>query len=106
APMGAGDPPAHAEILALREAAGRIANYRLPGAVLYVTVEPCPMCCGAALQARLARVVYGAPDPKASAARSLYRLLEDSRLNHETPVTGGGGRAGGAGLLPEFFRAR
>ena len=105
-PIGAVDPTAHAEILALREAAGRIANYRLPGAVLYVTVEPCPMCCGAALQARLARVVYGAPDPKAGAARSLYRLLEDSRLNHEAPVTGGVRSAECAALLTEFFRAR
>src|SRR5262249_60600886 len=102
----AGHPPAHPESLALREAAGRSANYRLPGAALYVTVEPCPMCCGAALQARLARVVYGAPDPKAGAARSLYRLLEDSRLNHEAPVTGGVRSAECAALLTEVFRAR
>jgi len=105
-PIGAVDPTAHADILALREAAGQIENYRVPGAVLYVTVEPCPMCCGAALQARLARVVYGAPDPKAGAARSLYRLLEDSRLNHEAAVTGGVRSAECAALLTEFFRAR
>jgi len=105
-PIGAADPTAHAEILALREAAGEIKNYRLPRAVLYVTVEPCPMCCGAALQARLARVVYGAPDPKAGAARSLYRLLEDSRLNHEATVTGGVRSEECAALITEFFRAR
>jgi tRNA(adenine34) deaminase len=105
-PIGAVDPTAHAEVLALRDAAGETKNYRLAGAVLYVTVEPCPMCCGAALQAKVARVVYGAPDPKAGAARSLYRLLEDSRLNHEAAVTGGVRSAECAALLTDFFRAR
>lgn len=105
-PIAATDPTAHAEVLALRDAAREIGNYRLSGAILYATVEPCPMCCGAALQARLARVVYGAPDPKAGAARSLYRLLEDSRLNHEATVTGGVRSAECAALLTEFFRSR
>ena len=105
-PIAATDPTAHAEILALREAAREIGNYRLAGAILYATVEPCPMCCGAALQARVARVVYGAPDPKAGAARSLYRLLEDGRLNHEAIVTGGVRSVECAALLTEFFRAR
>jgi tRNA(adenine34) deaminase len=105
-PIATTDPTAHAEILALRQAAGTVANYRLVGATLYVTVEPCPMCCGAALQARLARVVFGARDPKAGAVQSLYRLLEDSRLNHEVAVTGGVRSDECAALLGEFFRAR
>jgi tRNA(Arg) A34 adenosine deaminase TadA len=105
-PIGATDPTAHAEIVALREAAGAMRNYRLVGGVLYATVEPCPMCCGAVLQARLARVVYGAPDPKAGAVRSLYRLLEDPRMNHEVIVAGGVRSAECAALLTEFFRAR
>ncbi len=106
APIALGDPTAHAEVVALREAARKHGNYRLPGAVLYCTVEPCPMCCGAALQARIARLVYGAADPKAGAARSLYRLLEDPRLNHRATVTGGvrGGECGA--LLEGFFESK
>ncbi len=88
-PIGLSDPTAHAEIQALREAALKAGNYRLPGATLYVTVEPCPMCCGAALLARLGRVVYGVPDPKSGGAVSLYRLLDDPRLNHRARVEGG-----------------
>jgi len=105
-PIATMDPTAHAEILALRQAARAVENYRLAGATLYVTVEPCPMCCGAALHARVARVVFGAPDPKAGAARSLYRLLEDPRMNHEVAVTGGVRSEECAALLREFFRAR
>jgi tRNA(adenine34) deaminase len=105
-PIGASDPTAHAEIVALRAAARQMKNYRLPGAALYATVEPCPMCCGAALQARVARVVYGADDPKAGAARSLYRMLEDARLNHQVAVTGGVRRDECAALLSEFFRVK
>ena len=105
-PIGSIDPTAHAEIVALRQAARTTGNYRLPGAVLYATAEPCPMCCGAILQARLARVVYGAPDPKAGAARSLYRLLDDPRLNHEVIVADGVRSAECAVLLTEFFKAR
>src|SRR3989304_4471034 len=92
-PIALSDPPAHAEVLALREAALKAGNYRLPGATLYATVEPCPMCCGAALLARVDRVVYGAPDPKSGGAASLYRLLDDPRPNH--PARGAGGGLGG-----------
>ncbi len=105
-PIGASDPTAHAEIVALRAAARQTKNYRLPGATLFATVEPCPMCCGAALQARVARVVYGAADPKAGAARSLYRLLEDARLNHQIAVTDGVRSEECAALLSEFFKAK
>ena len=89
APIGLADPTAHAEIIALREAGRRLGNHRLPGATLYVTVEPCPMCCGAALHARVARVVYGALDPKTGAVESLYRLLDDARLNHRVEAMAG-----------------
>ena len=105
-PIGQSDATAHAEVLALREAGRKAGNYRLPGASLYVTVEPCIMCCGAALNARIAEVIFGAPDPKAGAAVSLYRLLDDERLTHSVRVTGGvlGGEC--ADLLQEFFRGR
>ena len=106
APIALSDPTAHAEVLALREAGRKTGNYRLTGATLYVTVEPCPMCCGAVLQARLARVVYGAADPKAGAVESLYRLLDDSRLSHRVEAVGGvlGGEC--AALLKEFFETK
>jgi len=100
------DPTAHAEMLALREAATEMGNYRRTGAALYVTLEPCPMCCGAAVNARVARVIYGATDPKAGAAQSLYRLLEDGRLNHRAAVRAGVlGEECGA-ILSEFFQKR
>src|SRR5262249_14701187 len=105
-PIAARDPTAHAEIAALREAARAIGNYRLPGATLYATIEPCAMCCGAALQARIARLVYVAADTKAGAARSLYRLLEDSRLNHEVAVAAGVRTDECVALMKEFFKAR
>lgn len=105
-PIARADPTAHAEVLALREAGRKTANYRLAGATLYATVEPCPMCCGATLYARVARVVYGAPDPKAGAARSLYRLLEDGRLNHQVSVTAGVRHEECATLLRGFFESR
>ena len=105
-PIARHDPTAHAEILALREAARTRGNYRLPGATVYVTVEPCPMCCGAMLHARVGRVVYGASDPKTGAARSLYRLLEDPRLHHEARITEGVRAEECAALLREFFHAR
>lgn len=106
APIALSDPTAHAEVLALREAGRKTGNYRLTGATLYVTVEPCPMCCGAVLQARVARVVYGAADPKAGAVESLYRLLDDARWNHRVEAVGGvlGGEC--AALLTEFFEAK
>jgi tRNA(adenine34) deaminase len=106
APVALADPTAHAEILALREAARQRGNYRLTGATLYVTVEPCPMCCGAALHARLGRVVYGARDPKAGAVDSLYRLLDDTRFNHRVATRGGVCAGEAADLLRRFFEAR
>jgi tRNA(adenine34) deaminase len=106
APITLADPTAHAEILALRAAARVLGNYRLTGAALYATVEPCPMCCGAALHARVARVVYGAADPKAGAVESLYRLLDDARLNHRPDVRGGVQADESARLLREFFAAK
>jgi tRNA(adenine34) deaminase len=105
-PLGLKDPTAHAEVLALRAAAQVVGNYRLGGADLYATVEPCAMCCGAAVLARVARVVYGAPDPKAGAARTLYRLLEDARLNHQAAVRGEVRGEESAALLREFFQAK
>jgi tRNA(adenine34) deaminase len=101
-----GDPTAHAEVLALREAARKRGNYRLTGATLYATVEPCPMCCGAILHARVSRLVYGAPDPKAGAVESLYRLLDDPRLNHRVATRGGVLAPEAARLLKTFFEAK
>jgi tRNA(adenine34) deaminase len=106
APITRVDPSAHAEILALREAARKAGNYRLTGATLYVTLEPCAMCCGAVLQARLARLVYGARDPKAGAVESLYRLLDDRRLNHQVETLGGGLGDESAALLTRFFETK
>jgi len=100
------DPTAHAEILALREAAAAVGNYRLTGAALYATIEPCVMCCGAAVNARVARVVYGAADPKAGAAQSLYRLLEDTRLNHRADVSAGVLHQECGAMLREFFQKK
>ena len=106
APIALADPTAHAEVLALREAARKRGNYRLTGATLYTTVEPCPMCCGAILHARVSRVVYGAPDPKAGAVESLYRLLDDARLNHRVATRGGVLADDAARLLRIFFEAK
>jgi len=88
-PIALCDPTAHAEILTLREGAAKVGNYRLPGCTLYVTIEPCAMCAGALLQARVGRLVFGAEDPRAGGVRSLYTLLEDKRLNHRVEVTSG-----------------
>ena len=104
--IAASDPTAHAEIVALRDAAQEAGNYRLAGADLYATAEPCPMCCGAALNARVARVVYGAADPKAGAARTLYRLLDDARLNHQVVVVAGVRSAECGALLSGFFQKK
>ena len=104
--IAASDPTAHAEIVALKDAAQAVSNYRLAGADLYTTVEPCPMCCGAALNARVARVVYGAADPKAGAARTLYRLLDDPRLNHQVTVVAGVRSAECGALLSGFFQKK
>ena len=105
-PIARCDPTAHAEVLALRTAAEKCGNYRLAGATLYATIEPCAMCCGAALHARVARVVYGADDPKAGAVASLYRLLDDARLNHRATATGGVLADESAALLRRFFESR
>jgi tRNA(adenine34) deaminase len=106
APIALTDPTAHAEVLALRAAGEKCGNYRLAGATLYATVEPCAMCCGATLHARVARVVYGARDPKAGAVDSLYRLLDDARLNHRAAATGGVLADEAARLLSAFFETR
>jgi tRNA(adenine34) deaminase len=106
APIALSDPTAHAEILALREAARKANNYRLPQATLYVTLEPCVMCCGAIVQARLARVVYGAADPKAGAVESRYRLLDDARANHRVDALGGVLAAECGAVLRQFFEAK
>jgi tRNA(adenine34) deaminase len=100
------DPTAHAELLALRDAAARLGTWRLDGATLYCTLEPCPMCAGAAVNARISRVVYGAADPKAGALGSLYHLGADPRLNHEYEVTWGVRAGAAAALLEKFFRTR
>ncbi|MBW1991927.1 MAG: nucleoside deaminase [Deltaproteobacteria bacterium] len=106
APISLKDPTAHAEMLVLRQAAARAGNYRLPGATLYVTMEPCLMCAGALVQARIRRLVFGAADPKAGACGSLYRVPEDPRLNHRFEVQGGVREAECRELLRQFFQAR
>lgn len=105
-PIGTHDPTAHAEIMALRAAAEILGNYRLPGCELYVTLEPCAMCAGAMMHARLARVVFGAPDPKTGACGSVINLFEQEKLNHHTEVTGGVMAEECATLLKEFFAER
>jgi tRNA(adenine34) deaminase len=97
------DPTAHAEVVALRRAAAALGSWRLINADLYVTMEPCPMCAGALVNARLSRVFYGCDDPKAGAARTLYRLLDDPRLNHRVEVVPGVLADEAAGLLRAFF---
>ncbi len=106
APIAAHDPTAHAEIRALREGAARLGNYRLDDCELYVTLEPCPMCAGAMLHARLKRVVYGAPDPKTGAAGSVLDLFAQARLNHQTEVRGGVLAEACSAVLQDFFQGR
>jgi tRNA(adenine34) deaminase len=105
-PIGASDPTAHAEIAALRDAAGRRGNYRLPDCELFVTLEPCAMCAGAILQARISRVVYGARDLKTGAHGSVVDLFAIERLNHHTEVVGGVLAEECGQLLSGFFAAR
>lgn len=105
-PIGTHDPTAHAEIMALRAAAAVFGNYRLPGCELFVTLEPCAMCSGAMMHARLARVVFGAPDPKTGACGSIVNLFQQEKLNHHTEVTGGVLAEECGSLLKEFFAAR
>lgn len=106
APIAANDPTAHAEIAALRDAARTAGNYRLVGCELYTTLEPCAMCAGAMLHARVARVVYGARDPKSGACGSVIDLFGEPRLNHHASVTGGVREEACGRLLSEFFAAR
>jgi tRNA(adenine34) deaminase len=105
-PVSVKDPTAHAEILALRRAAAAEGNYRLAGTTLYVTIEPCVMCAGALIHARVSRLVFGAPDPKGGAVVSLYGVLQDSRLNHRVDVTGGVLKEACSEILSRFFREK
>lgn len=97
------DPTAHAEMIAITQAAQALGNWRLEMCTLYVTLEPCPMCAGAIVQARIPRVVYGAADPKAGAAATLFRLLDDPRLNHRAEVVGGVLAESCSEILTKFF---
>lgn len=105
-PISRQDPSAHAEIMALRDAAAHQGNYRLPGCTLYVTLEPCVMCAGAMLHARLSRVVFGASDPKTGAAGSVIDVFAETRLNHQTVISGGVMADECGTLLSGFFAAR
>ena len=106
APISRKDPSAHAEIQALRDAAQRLGNYRLTGCTLYVTLEPCPMCAGAIMQARIANLVYGAADPKAGACGSVVNLFREARLNLHTQVVGGVLSEECGEMLRRFFAER
>jgi tRNA(adenine34) deaminase len=105
-PIGLSDPTAHAEIIAIKSAASRLKTYRLETVSIYVTLEPCVMCVGAMVNARIARVIYGAPDEKAGALGSVYDIGRDGRLNHRFEVIGGVMKSECAEILREFFRAR
>ena len=105
-PISRHDPTAHAEVMALRDAANRLGNYRLPGCTLYVTLEPCVMCVGAIIHARIARVVFAARDPKTGACGSVVDLFAEPRLNHHAAVTGGVLSEECGALLSAFFAAR
>ena len=105
-PIANHDPSAHAEMLALREAALTEENYRIPGSTLYVTLEPCAMCSGAMLHARVERVVYGAPDPKTGAAGSVLDLFASKQINHQTTVDGGIMSEECGQMLRDFFKGR
>lgn len=100
------DPTSHAEIVALREAAGALRNYRLAGTTMYVTIEPCSMCAGAIVQARVPRVVYGCDDPKGGAVRSCFEIFSHPRLNHQVEVTAGVLADECAGVIQSFFAER
>lgn len=106
APISTCDPVAHAEIRALRDAAARVGNYRLPGATLYVTLEPCTMCAGAIVHSRISRLVFGAREPKAGAVESVRRTLQEPYLNWSVDVTGGVLQEACGRILSEFFSQR
>jgi tRNA(adenine34) deaminase len=105
-PISAHDPTAHAEIVAMRDAAQRLGNYRLGGCELYVTLEPCAMCAGAMLHSRIARVIFGAADPKTGACGSVIDLFAEARLNHHAQVTPGVRASEAGAMLQRFFAAR
>ena len=105
-PIGTHDPTAHAEIMALRAGAELLGNYRLPGCELFVTLEPCAMCAGAMLHARLARVVYGATDPKTGSCGSVVNLFDQEKLNHQTALTGNVLAEESSNMLKDFFSER
>lgn len=106
APIKRADPSAHAEMLAIRDACEKTGNYRLTGAELFVTLEPCAMCAGAILQARIKRVIFGARDPKSGAVVSLYNLLTDQRLNHQVEITEGILQVACGEILSRFFKQK
>jgi len=106
APISLHDASAHAEMRAIRAACNATGNYRLPGSTLYVTLEPCAMCAGCIVHARIQRLVFGANDPKTGAVMSLYKLLSDKRLNHQVEITGGVMTDASGKLLKKFFRDR
>lgn len=105
-PIGRQDPTAHAEIIAIRNGAERLHNYRLPGTTIYVTLEPCVMCMGAMIQARIDRLVYGAADPKTGAVNSVYSIGSDGVLNHQIDIIGGVLAEQCSTLLKNFFQSR
>lgn len=105
-PISSNDPTAHAEIMALREAASRLENYRLPSTTLYVTLEPCPMCAGAIVHARVKRLVYATADPRSGSAGSVYNLLNSPHLNHRVEVENGVMQDECSGLLKAFFQEK
>ena len=106
APISLKDPTAHAELLAIRDASQRLGNYRLLNTTMYVTIEPCPMCAGALIHARIKNLVFGAYDPKGGACGSLYNLVHDIRLNHRLEVTGGVLADEARNLIQSFFKTR
>jgi tRNA(adenine34) deaminase len=105
-PISGDDPTAHAEIVAIREACVTLGNYRIPSTTLYVSLEPCPMCAGAIVQARVQRVVYAAPDPRSGAAGTVFNLLDNPSLNHRCEISAGPLEGEASALLKDFFRDR
>ncbi len=105
-PIQSHDPTHHAEIMALRQAGQKLKNYRLPGTVLYVTIEPCVMCAGALIHARVEKLIYGTSEPRCGAVRTLYQITEDSRLNHQIAVASGLLQEECANLMQAFFQQR
>ncbi len=105
-PISSNDPTAHAEIIALRNAGNKVGNYRLPNATMYVTLEPCAMCAGALVHARLAKVIYAADDPKTGACGSVFNLLQSDELNHKVEIEKGLFEEESRSLIQDFFKAK